>query len=208
VSYPVDSMGYDTKEQSMRGNNNDFARATVFHEMIPGHNFQGFNASRFGSVRGGGGGTPFWGEGWACYWELLLYQDKFPKSPENRIGMLFWRMHRCARIMFSLKFHMGQWTPKQCIDFLVDGVGHERDNATAEVRRSFTTTYGPLYQAAYLLGAMQLLELHKELVESHKMKEADFHDTIIRNGPMPIEMVRASLSKDKLTRDYKINWKF
>ena len=51
--------------------------------------------------------------------------------------MLFWRMHRCARIIFSLSFHLGKMTPQECIDFLVDKVGHERDNATAEVRRSF-----------------------------------------------------------------------
>ena len=70
--------------------------------------------------------------------------------------MLFWRMHRCARIIFSLGFHLGTMTPRECIDLLVNQVGHERDNATAEVRRSFTGSYGPLYQAAYLLGGMQL----------------------------------------------------
>ena len=61
----------------------------------------------------------------------------FDKTPEQKVGALFWRMHRCARIIFSLKFHMGQWSPQEAIDFLVDRVGHERDNATAEVRRSF-----------------------------------------------------------------------
>ena len=33
--------------------------------------------------------------------------------------MLFWRSHRCARIIFSLNFHLGKWTPQQCVDFLV-----------------------------------------------------------------------------------------
>jgi uncharacterized protein (DUF885 family) len=206
VSYPTSTMSHDAKEQSMRGNNRHFARATVFHELIPGHNMQGFMQSRYSSYRSFG--TPFWGEGWACYWELLFYEKGFPQSPENKIGMLFWRLHRCARIVFSLKFHMGQWTPKQCIDYLVDGVGHERDNATAEVRRSFGTGYGPLYQAAYLLGALQLLELHKELVSSGKMTERAFHDAIIEGGSMPIAMVRASLMKDKLTPDSNKGWRF
>ena len=67
-------------------------------------------------------------------------------------------------------------TPKECIDLLVDRVGHERDNATAEVRRSFTGSYGPLYQAAYLLGGLQLRALHRELVESGKMTDRAFHD--------------------------------
>ena len=83
------------------------------------------------------GGGPFFGEGWALYWELMLYDMGFNDTPEERVGALFWRMHRCARIIFSLRFHMGQWSPQEAIDFLVDRVGHERDNATAEVRRSF-----------------------------------------------------------------------
>ena len=51
-------------------------------------------------------------------------------------------MHRWARIIFSLGFHLGKMTPEQCIDFLVDRVGHERENATGEVRRSFSGSYG------------------------------------------------------------------
>ena len=46
----------------------------------------------------------------------------------------------------------GKWTPEQCIDFLVDRVGHERASATGEVRRSFNGSYSPLYQAGYMLG--------------------------------------------------------
>ena len=104
--------------------------------------------------------TPFWTEGGALYWELLFWDLKFPKTPENKIGMLFWRMHRCARIIFSLNFHLEKMTPQQCIDFLVERVGHERDNATAEVRRSFDGSYGPLYQIAYLIGGLQIYSLH------------------------------------------------
>ena len=103
--------------------------------------------------------TPFFREGWALYWELLLYERGFNDTPAERIGAMFWLMHRCARIVFSLRFHLGDWSPQEAIDFLVDRVGHERENATAEVRRSFEGTTAPLYQAAYLLGGLQLLSL-------------------------------------------------
>ena len=100
--------------------------------------------ARFNGYRADlGGGGPFFGEGWALYWELTLYDMGFHKTPEEKVGALFWRMHRCARIIFSLKFHMGQWSPQECIDFLVDRVGHERENATAEVRRSFAGRLRP-----------------------------------------------------------------
>ena len=208
VSYPTNTMSHEAKMMSMRGNNPHFSRATVHHELIPGHHLQGFMTQRYRTHRSLFG-TPFWGEGWALYWELLLWDMGFAKTPENKIGMLFWRMHRCARIIFSLSFHLEKMTPQECIDLLVKRVGHEADNAAAEVRRSFGGDYGPLYQVAYLLGGMQIYSLHKELVKSGRMTNRQFHDAILRNNSMPIEMVRASLvANQKLTRDFKTNWKF
>jgi uncharacterized protein (DUF885 family) len=207
VSYPTNTMAHEQKMMSMRGNNPHFSRATVHHELIPGHHLQGFMTARYKPYRGLFG-TPFWGEGWSLYWELLLWDMKFPKTPEDRIGFLFWRSHRCARIIFSLSFHMEKMTPQECIDLLVNRVGHEVDNATAEVRRSFAGSYGPLYQAAYLLGGLQIYSLHKELVDSGKMTNRAFHDSILKENRIPIEMVRALLTKQKLTRDYTANWKF
>jgi uncharacterized protein (DUF885 family) len=199
-------MSHEAKLQSMRGNNIPFSRATVHHELIPGHNLQGFMQARYRSYRRSN--TPFWTEGWALYWELLLYDRGFPPTPEDRVGFLFWRMHRCARIVFSLNYHLGKWTQPQCIDYLVERVGHERDNATAEVRRSFGGGYAPLYQAAYLLGGLQIRALHKEFVESGRMTDRAFHDAILKSGNMPIAVVRAVLLGDKLTRDYSFDWKF
>ena len=106
--------------------------------MIPGHLLTGYLNQRYADYRPDlRGGGPFYGEGWPLYWELTMYELGFHKTPEQKIGALFWRMHRCARIIFSLNFHMGLWSPQESVDFLVDKVGHERDNATAEVRRSF-----------------------------------------------------------------------
>jgi uncharacterized protein (DUF885 family) len=206
VSYPVNTMSHEQKLMSMRGNNIHFSRATVFHELIPGHHLQGFMTARYKPYRGVFS-TPFWGEGWALYWELLLWDLQFTKSPENRIGALFWRMHRCARIIFSLSFHLEQMTPQECIQYLVERVGHEPENATAEVRRSFEQA-SPLYQSAYLLGGLQFYALQKELVGSKKMTNRDFHDAILKENRIPVEMVRALLTKQTLTRDFKSNWKF
>jgi len=99
-------------------------------------------------------------------------------------------------------------TPQECIDFLVNRVGHERDNATAEVRRSFDGSYGPLYQIAYLIGGLQQYSLHHDLVDSGKMTNRQFNDALLRENRIPIEMIRAIMTKQKLTRDFKSNWKF
>jgi uncharacterized protein (DUF885 family) len=207
VSFPTSDMSHDEKLMTLRGNNRYFARATVFHELIPGHRLQEYMTERYRTHRRLFE-TPFWIEGWALYWEMQMWDLQFPRTPEERIGMLFWRMHRCARIMFSLKFHLEKMTAAECVDFLVDRVGHERDNATGEVRRSFESSYSPLYQAAYMLGALQLRALYRELVTSGKMTPRAFHDAVLQENSIPIEMVRASLTHQPLTRDYKSQWRF
>jgi len=218
VSYPTNTMAQEQKMMSMRGNNPHFSRATVFHELIPGHHLQGFMSARNKPYRALFG-TPFWSEGNALYWELLMWDLNFasystgaPRDTANvaanKIGMLFWRMHRCARIIFSLSFHLEKMTPQECIDLLVNKVGHERDNATAEVRRSFDGSYGPLYQIAYLIGGLQQYAMHKELVDSGKLTNKQFNDALLKENRIPIEMIRASITKQKLTRDFTTSWRF
>lgn len=207
VSFPTAEMPHEAKMMSMRGNNIHFSRATVHHEVIPGHHLQMYMTERYRPWRNAFY-TPFWIEGWALYWEMRLWDLGFPQTPENRIGMLFWRMHRCARILFSLNFHLEKWTASQCVDFLVERVGHERENAAAEVRRSFEADYPPLYQAAYMLGGLQFRALHGELVATGKMTERAFHDTILQHGTMPVEMVRATLRKQPLSSDFSSTWQF
>lgn len=206
ISYPTDEMDHADKMMSMRGNNPHFSRATVHHELIAGHHLQGFMMDRYKSYRHFY--NPFWMEGWALYWEMILWDMNFPRGPEDRIGMLFWRMHRCARIIFSLNYHLGRWTPQQCIDFLVDRVGHERANAEGEVRRSFTSNYGPLYQLAYMTGALQFYALKKEMVDSGKMTLKQYHDAVMRENAIPVEMVRAILMNAPLNRSFKTSWRF
>jgi hypothetical protein len=207
VAFPTAGMSHEQKLMTLRGNNRHFARATVHHELIPGHHLQGFMLARHKPYRQLFS-TPFWMEGWALYWEMVLWDLNFPKSPENKVGMLFWRSHRCARIIFSLKFHLGEMTPQECVDFLVERVGHERANAEGEVRRSVGGSYGPTYQAAYMLGGLQIRALHKELVGGGKLTNCQFHDALLKEGPIPIELIRARLANQSLTKDYRSQWRF
>ncbi len=207
VSYPTAEMSDEDKLMSLRGNNPHFSHATVFHELNPGHHLQQFMNARYNQHRRIFS-TPFWNEGQSLYWEMFLWDHDFHVTPEDRMGALFWRMHRSARIIFSMKFHLGQMTPEQAIQFLVDTVAFERANADAEVRRSFNGTYPPVYQAGYMLGGLQLRALHAQLVDKGKMTERQFHDAVIQGGPMPIAMVRARLANIPLTRDGAAPWRF
>jgi uncharacterized protein (DUF885 family) len=207
VSYPTDNMSEEDKLMSMRGNNPHFSHATVFHELNPGHHLQGFMTARYNTHRRLFS-TPFWSEGQSLYWEMFLWDHGFQTTPEDRVGALFWRMHRSARIIFSLKFHLGQMTPEQAVQFLVDTVDFERANAEGEVRRSFNGSYPPLYQIGYMIGGLELRALHHELVDAGKMTDRAFHDAVLQGGPMPIAMVRARLGHYPLTREGPAPWRF
>lgn len=137
-----------------------------------------------------------------------MYDKGFAKTPEERVGMLFWRMHRCARILFSLNYHLGNWTPQQCITFLIDRVGHEKANAVGEVRRSFEGGYSPLYQVAYLVGGLQLIALKVELVDKGTMSYKQFHDAVIKENLIPVEIVRATLTNQDLSKNFITSWRF
>jgi hypothetical protein len=205
VAYASEAMKHEDKLMSMRGNNRHFSRIVTAHELIPGHHLERYQSSRHRAYRELFS-TPFFVEGWGLYWELRLWDLKYARSPEDRIGMLFWRMHRAARIIVSIRFHLGTMSPDEMVDFLVERVGHEKLGATSEVRRYFQ--YSPLYQAAYMVGGLQLYALHQEAVCSGRISEKAFHDAVLSGHSIPIEMVRAELLELPLARDFQPRWRF
>lgn len=207
VAYAKDEMKHEDKLMSMRGNNRHFTRIVTAHELIPGHHLQAFMSARNNTHRARFS-TPFYVEGWALHWEMLLWDLGYAQTPEDRIGMLFWRMHRAARIIVSLKFHLGQMQPLEMVDFLVDRVGHERMGATSEVRRFIGDAYSPLYQCGYMIGGLQLRALHRELVGAGRMSGKQFHDAVLTYGPIPVELIRAGMLDQSLNASTRASWKF
>jgi uncharacterized protein (DUF885 family) len=203
IAYANGEMQQDDKLAVMRGNNRHFTRLVIPHELIPGHHLQGYYAAR-GPERPFW--TPFYVEGWALYWEMRLWDMGWAQTPADRIGMLFWRMTRSARVILTLKYHLGRTTPQEMVAFLVDRVGHEKFGARSEVRRFIQAE--PLYQVGYLIGGRQILALHDEMVGPGKLSERQFHDAVLRQGVMPIELLRAALLGIPLPKDAKPSWRF
>lgn len=207
IAFANAEMKQEDKLMAMRGNNRAFTHLTVMHELIPGHHLQTFQSARHKKYREPFG-TPFYVEGWAVYCELRFWELGWARSPQDRIGMLFWRMTRAARIIVTLNYHLGRMKPEEMVDFFVNRVGHERFGATSEVRRFIGDSFSPLYQAGYLLGGKQLLALHDDMVGDGKLTEQQFNDAVLANSPIPIEMLRAELRQMPLTRETQPAWRF
>jgi uncharacterized protein (DUF885 family) len=59
-----------------------------------------------------------------------------------------------------------------------------------------------------MVGALQFRALQRELVGSGKMTLQEFHDAVLRQGPMPVEMLRLALSGQPPAPGYRTSWRF
>lgn len=99
-------------------------------------------------------------------------------------------------------------TAAECVEMLVEEAGHERDNARAEVRRSFEGDYDPLYQCAYLVGGWQMHTLYRVLAAEGRMTDRAFHDAVLRENCMPLGTLCALLAGLPLERGERPPWRF
>ena len=165
---------------------------TSIHEAYPGHHLQLAVAARHPSLSRMLTEAPEFVEGWGMYSEQLMREEGFDAEPAFRVAMYTDAIWRACRIVLDVRMHRGELTPEAATDFLVEHTGFEVANAKAEVRRY---TYTPTYQLSYLLGKVLILGLRED---ERRRRGADFslrafHDTLLRNGSLPISFHRRLL---------------
>jgi hypothetical protein len=52
------------------------------------------------------------------------------------------------------------------------------------------------------------MRIKEEVVDQGKISFAAFHDRVIKENYLPMEMLRAIIKGEKLKPDYETNWKF
>ena len=207
VSYPTNTMGHEAKMMSMRGNNIHFSRATVFHELIPGSSSAGLHGGSLSNLSPALQHAVLDRRRRALLGDVVVGHELRQVAREpNRHALLanasLGANHLLAQLSSREDDAAGMHRPAG--QESRPRAGQRDGRSAALVWRS----YGPLYQCAYLLGGLQLRGLHHELVDSGKMTNRAFHDAVLKENRIPIEMVRASLTKQKLTRDFVSSWKF
>ena len=182
----------DGDENAMREHYRASISNTSIHEAYPGHHLQLTMAARHPSLTRMLIEAPEFVEGWGMYAEQMMREQGFDDGPAFRMAMHTDIIWRACRIVLDVRMHRGEMTIAEATDFMVEHTGFELPNARAEVRRY---TYTPGYQLSYLLGKVLILGLREEEKRRRggTFSLREFHDTLLRNGSLPISFHRRLL---------------
>lgn len=161
------------------------------HEAVPGHHFQLALAQEIEDVPTIRRLYPFtaYTEGWALYTEWLLDEiGVYEDDPYGNLGRLQAEMFRAVRLVVDTGIHSMRWTRDEAIDYMYENTGMGMTDVTAEIERYIVM---PGQALAYKIGMMHIQDL-REKAESElgdQFDVAEFHDVILMNGSLPLEIL-------------------
>jgi uncharacterized protein (DUF885 family) len=165
----------------------------TLHEAIPGHIFQG-------SLARSQAGLPefrkFYGnsayaEGWALYAESLGAQLGLYRDPYSRYGRLASERFRAVRLVVDTGMHAMGWSRDRAIDYFHV---HAPEASLAEIDRYISW---PGQALAYKMGQLKIVELRREAEGKlgAKFDVREFHDVVLRDGTLPLELLGEQVGK-------------
>lgn len=166
----------------------------VLHEAVPGHIFQGTLARSMKDLPDFRKfyGNSAYNEGWALYVESLGSQLGVFKDPYSRFGQLASERFRAARLVIDTGIHSMGWTREQAQEYLK---AHAPTQAQSEVDRYISW---PAQALSYKIGQLKIVELRRKAEEKlgPKFDVRDFHDAVLRNGSLPLELLGEEVQQD------------
>ena len=164
----------------------------VLHEAVPGHILQLSIAQQMHDVpefRRSFRATAF-SEGWGLYAESLGSEVGVYRDPYSRYGRLTSERFRAVRLVVDTGMHQLGWSRDEAIAYFQK---HARTASIAEIDRYIGW---PGQALAYKIGELKIRELRakaeKELGAKFDIRE--FHDVVLRNGGLPLEMLEEEVN--------------
>jgi len=166
-------------------------KTIAYHEGIPGHHFQVAIQRELQGLPTFRTLVPFgaYNEGWALYTEQLAWELGFyDNDPFGNLGRLQAEIWRSVRMVVDSGIHYKKWTREQAIEYMVENTGYNVEDMTTEVERYVVL---PGQACAYKVGMIKILELREKAKQKlgNKFKLSDFHNTILKNGAVPLDIL-------------------
>jgi uncharacterized protein (DUF885 family) len=164
----------------------------VLHEGVPGHHLQISLAQEMEGVpefRKQIGYTAFI-EGWALYSETLGPEMGFYTDPYQKFGFLSAVMWRAVRLVVDTGIHSMGWSRDQAIQYFEETTGQPHLNSVVEIDRYIVW---PGQALGYMIGRLQIQKLRQD-AEQELGDQFDiraFHDAIVDQGAMPMDMLES-----------------
>lgn len=169
--------------------------STLYHEGLPGHQFQGGIAQESKLIPTIRRAMYFsgYGEGWALYAEQLadelgMYED----DPLGRIGWLKAQLFRAGRCVTDTGIHTLRWGREQAIEYLTGLDGDAASSTAREVDRYCAI---PAQACSYKIGHTywvgQRDKARAKLGAAFDIRA--FHDAGLMEGAMPLDVLGSAI---------------
>ena len=175
--------------------------ALAYHEGIPGHHMQLAIQQELQGIpkfRKFGRYTAYT-EGWGLYSEYLPKEIGMYSDPYSDFGRLAMELWRACRLVVDTGIHAKKWTREEGIKYYTDNTPNAVSDAVKMVERHIVM---PSQATAYKIGMMKIIELRdkakSELGDAFDIRE--FHDEILRYGPLPLNVVEAKIDAWKTSK--------
>ncbi|KOO58955.1 hypothetical protein WH43_06300 [Rheinheimera sp. KL1] len=170
--------------------------ALTLHEAVPGHHLQNALSQELENV------PQFrrnlylsaYGEGWGLYAERLGVEMGVYENAYQQFGRLSYEMWRACRLVIDTGIHSKGWSRQQALDFLSSNTSLSPANVRAEVDRYISW---PGQALSYKMGEIKIRQLRAKAEQQlgYKFDLRAFHDALLANGALPLEILEAEMDR-------------
>ena len=169
---------------------------SAVHEGYPGHHFEriyGDQRSRRHPVTRELQ-TQAFREGWAFYSEWLATEMDVYATDAERAGHLLHPLEVWVGLLSDVLLHTGRLTHQEAVDMLVTRAGRVPHAAEARADRYIAA---PGQVTCYMLGFREVHGLRRqaEAALGARFDAREFHDVLLRDGPITLPMQRAKVTR-------------